>query len=218
MLVNFTYKKKIDPLKYSLLNKAAQRWVDHGLDRSTTAEALCARLEGKSLLIDPGSAGLSMYLVVREGQLIVADKSIEEPDATLSGSPLSLAAMAVDNPEAAISPDRARMSGDPDVGKDFRALLEIVRPDWEEELSKVTGDVIAHEASIFISGVWHWMQRASSSLGQGLSEYLTEESRALATTVEIEEFCREVDQLSAAAAHAEAQIKQLRTHNRRSKD
>ena len=205
-------------MKYSLLNKAAQNWADYGVRRSEAAEALCARLEGKSLLIDPGSAGLSMYLVVREGQLIVADKSIEEPDATLSGSPFSLAAMAVEDPEEVFSSGRVSISGDSDIAADFRALLEIIRPDWEEELSRVTGDVVAHEASIFISGVWHWMQRASSSLGQGLSEYLTEESRALATTVEIEEFCREVDQLSAAAAHAEAQIKQLRTHNRRSKD
>ena len=203
-------------MKYSLLNKAAQNWADYGVRRSEAAEALCARLEGKSLLIDPGSAGLSMYLVVREGQLIVADKSIEEPDATLSGSPFSLAAMAVEDPEEVFSSGRVSISGDSDIAADFRALLEIIRPDWEEELSRVTGDVVAHEASMVAGSVGRWMKRTGRSIGQSLSEYLTEDSRSLATTIEIEEFCCQVDQLSEAVDRATEWLEQLRTH--RAKD
>ncbi|MAF82892.1 MAG: hypothetical protein CL797_02165 [Chromatiales bacterium] len=203
-------------MKYSLLNKAAQNWADYGVRRSETAEALCARLEGKSLLIDPGSTGLCMYLVVREGQLLVAEEPVDKPDATLSGSPFSLAAMAVEDPEEVFSSGRVSISGDSDIAADFRALLEIIRPDWEEELSRVTGDVVAHEASMVAGSVGRWMKRAGRSLGQSLSEYLTEDSRALAPTIEIEEFCSQVDQLSEAVDRAEERLEQLRTH--RAKD
>jgi ubiquinone biosynthesis protein UbiJ len=187
----------------------AQLLIDRGVARSTTAAALCARLEGKSLLIDPGSAGLSVHLIVREGRLILAAGSIESPDARLNGSPLNLARMAGDDPEQSIRAGRVRMSGDADVASDYQALLEVIRPDWEEALSRLTGDAIAHEAGRIVSGVMDWAKGARHTLGRSFAEYLTEESRDLAATTEIEEFCAGVDKVSAGVDRADARLKQL---------
>jgi ubiquinone biosynthesis protein UbiJ len=193
-----------------LLLKPAQLLLDRGREQSTTAAALCARLEGKSLLVDPGSAGLTMHLIVRDGRLSIESGAIEAPDARLQGSPLSLARMASEDPEQAIRSGRVQMSGDADVAADYQALLEVIRPDWEELLSRLTGDVVAHEAGRFVGGVMGWAKGARHTLGRSLAEYLTEESRDLAATAEIEEFCAGVDQVSAGVDRAEARLKQLR--------
>jgi ubiquinone biosynthesis protein UbiJ len=188
----------------------AQMMLDHGVGRSATAAELCTRLEGRVLLIDPGSEGITVHLVVRDGRLIIEPGTCDKPDAQLSGSLLNLARMAGSDPEAVIRDGQVRMSGDPDIATDFRALLDIVRPDWEEELSRLTGRAFAHEAGRFARGVTGWASRARLSLGLRLADYLREDSRDLVATVEIEKFCAGVDQLSAGVERAEARLNYLR--------
>ena len=184
--------------------------MDRSVGRSTTAAALCARLEGCSLQINPGHVAPPAYFEVRDGQLILSEGTIDQPDAELSGTPLNLLRLAGDDPEAAIRDGYVRVSGNSDVAAEFRALLNIARPDWEEELSQVTGDVVAHEAGRAVRGFGEWASRARTTLGRSLAEYLTEESRDLVTTTELDEFCAAVDTVSAGVERAEARLKQLR--------
>ena len=83
----------------------------------------------------------------------------------------------------------------------------------EEELSKVTGDVVAHEIGRFSRGLAGWAGKVAESLGRSTGEYLSEESEALATATEIEEFCTQVDDLSAAVERLEARLHILRNSN-----
>lgn len=194
-----------------LLLKPAQLILDRGRERSTTAAALCERLEGKSLQIEPGSAGLTVYLIVREGRVYLEQGTVESPDARLQGSPLNLVGMATRDPEQSIRSGRVKISGDADIAADYQALLQVIRPDWEELLSRFTGDVVAHEAGRFVGGLMGWAKSSRHSLGRSLAEYLTEESRDLAATAEIEEFCAGVDEVAMGVDRLEAHLKQLRT-------
>jgi ubiquinone biosynthesis protein UbiJ len=200
----------------SALFNPVQRVLDRGVARSTTATALCRRLEGRSLAVVTGVSALDMYFTVTAGQLLCKTGSLAEPDATLSGSPLSLARLAGDDPEAIIRAGHVRISGDADIATDFRALLNIVRPDWEEELSRVTGDVVAHEVGKAVHGLAGWAARARTSLGRSFAEYLTEESRDLVAAAEVEEFNRDVDVLAVAVDRCEARIRLLREQHGRS--
>lgn len=199
-----------NPLSALLVNPV-QRVLDRGVTRSTTAAALCRRLEGRSLAVITGVAALDMYFTVAAGQLLCKTGRLEEPDATLSGSPLNLARLAGEDPEAVIRAGDVRISGDADIATDFRALLDIVRPDWEEELSHVTGDVLAHEIGRAVRGLAGWAARTRYSLGRSLAEYLTEESRDLVAAAEVEEFNRGVDELAVAVDRCEARLRLLRT-------
>ena len=200
----------------SLFANPVQRVLDRGVARSTTAAALCQRLEGRSMAVVTGVAALDLYFSVAEGKLLCTPGSPAAPDAVLRGSPLNLARLAGDDPEAVIREGAVRISGDADVASDFRALLDIVRPDWEEELSRLTGDVIAHEVGRAVRSFGDWAGRARHSLGRSLAEYLTEERRDLVATAELEEFCREVDALALAVDRSEARLRLLRNPNDRS--
>ena len=194
-----------------LLAKPAQALLDRGVARSTTAAALCQRLEGRTFAVQTESAGLDMYFAVNDGRLVLLSGVIAEPDAMISGSPLYLARLAGDDPEAVIRAGHVQISGDADIATDFRALLDILRPDWEEELSHFTGDAIAHETGRALHGLADWAGRAQRSFGRSVAEYLTEESRDLVAVTELEEFNSTVDKTAAAVERLEAKLQLLRS-------
>ena len=103
-----------------------------------------------------------------------------------------------------------RISGDAEVAENFQALFGFVRPDPEEELAKVTGDVVAHEVGNIARGVMGFLGNSRDSLGRSVAEYLTEESRAVVNRTEHDEFCAAVDELSLATERLEAKVRILR--------
>jgi ubiquinone biosynthesis protein UbiJ len=189
------------------LLEPVQSLLDRGVVNSTTAGALCARLEGCVLQMRPAPEKLALNFSVSKGRLLLTAGTVDKPDAIISGSVLNLARLGGNDPEAAIRDGYVSISGDADIAADFRALLAIVRPDWEEELSRLTGDVVAHEAGRAVRGFAGWAARARHSLGRSVAEYLSEESRDLAAVAELEEFNAEVDQLAMSVDRLEARFK-----------
>lgn len=187
----------------------AQALLDRAVERSTTAAGLVEQLEGKSLQLDPGSPALAVYFRVADGQLRMENGVADEPDATLAGGPVSLARLAGPDPAAVIREGWVTVSGDSEVAEQFQYLLQIVRPDPEEELSRFTGDAVAHEVGRAASGLAGWADAAARSFNRSLAEYLTEESQTLVTRAEAEEFCAAVDTLSADVERLEARLRLL---------
>ena len=188
----------------------AQRALDHGVAQSTTAAGLCRELDGRVMQLDPGTEAFASFFVVAAGRLSLEPGYHPAPDATLAGSPLNLARLTGSDPQRVIREGDVTVSGNADIAEQFQFLLETVRPDLEEELSRFTGDAVAHEAGRFARDLAGWADSAGRSFGRSLSEYLTEESRALVTRAETDEFCAAVDTLSADVDRLEARLRILR--------
>jgi ubiquinone biosynthesis protein UbiJ len=193
-----------------LFTGPAQALLDHGVQRSTTAASLCVRLEGRSFAIDTGNPELNIFFMVCEGRLELHPGAPERADATVSGTPLTLAWLVAADPEQVIRSNDIDISGKAGVVEDYRLLLDIVRPDWEDELSNIVGDAVAYEmaraARIFTS----WMGLVGQSFGRSVVEFLTEESRDLVALTEIEEFNEGVDEVYNAVERLAARLKILR--------
>lgn len=192
-----------------ILGKPAQAILARGISQSSSAAALCARLEGRCVDIRTGIASLDAHCLFADGRLVVQPGPAAEPDAVISGSPLNLARLAAGNPEEVIRAGYVSISGDADVAADFQALMEMARPDLEEELAQVTGDVFAHQAGRVVRGISYWATGASRSLGRSVAEYLTEEQRFLVSDTELDEFLNGVDDVAAATDRLEAKLKLL---------
>ena len=95
---------------------------------------------------------------------------------------------------------------DAKIAQVFQTLFEAARPDFGEELSRVTGDVAAHRIAGFARGAFAFGQRAHDTFAQNLAEYLTEESRDLPARLEVDEFLAEVDRLREATDRLEARV------------
>ena len=185
------------------------RLVNRRIGMTTPARELCEQLQGKVIAVRVRDTALAMYVRVDGGELALLGSCQAEPDAAITGSLLSLARLAGESGEAAVRDGSLELAGDAEVARDFRRLLQYGRPDLEEELSGLVGDVAAHEIGELARRLGRWGEQARDTLRQNLSEYLQEESRGLPTRYEVEEFRARVESLRDDAARLEARLQRL---------
>jgi len=185
-------------------------FLNRGLEQSTTAQALAAKLEGRTLGLTVDGTPFDLRVRVAGGRLAVALPDGAAPDACIGGSLLSLGRLMRQDPQAVVRDGAVRMSGDTEIAEHFRELLRFASPDLEEELSRLVGDPIAHEVGSAARAFGAWSEAAGKSLARSVSEYLQEESRVLPTTSELREFGRKVDELVNDVARAEARLQRLK--------
>ena len=82
-------------------------------------------------------------------------------------------------------------------------------PDWEEELSRLVGDVAAHRLGSVARGLADWGLKAADTLALDAGEFLTEESRQIPTRYELEEFLDAVDTMRNDVDRLEARLDRL---------
>lgn len=175
----------------------------------TPARALCAELAGKVVAVRVRDTALAMYFLIGEDGVDLRLKAEDDPDVAITSSLLSLASLAAQGGETALRDGSIELTGDVYTAQAFQQLLGYGRPDLEEELSAVIGDVAAHSIGDFIRGIGRWGREARSTMGQNLSEYLQEESRALPSRYEADRFRKEVNTLRDDVDRLEARIRRL---------
>ena len=185
------------------------RLINRQIAMKTPARELCEQLDGRVIAVRVRDSGLAMYFLVDPAGLSLSGDFDGEPDVVVSGSLLKLAAMAGQSGENAVRDGSIDVTGDAEVAQSFQRLLRHARPDLEEELSSVVGDVAAHSLGQLVRGLGEWGRQAGSTLQQNLGEYLQEESRALPSRYEAGRFRREVEALRDDVARFEARLKQL---------
>jgi ubiquinone biosynthesis accessory factor UbiJ len=181
--------------------------LNRGISASTDATTRCRALAGRSFRIELDGLGLGLTLVSRGDTVALSDAA--EADARLSGTPGALARLAATGDEALLRSRAVRIGGDPLVARDFRDLIAIAAPDFEEELSRLVGDVAARQVGNFVRGVSGWGRDTADRLSRTVAEYLQEESRDLPARSEVEAFLDAVDETAAAVARAEARLRRL---------
>ncbi|MGB5200150.1 MAG: sterol-binding protein, partial [Sedimenticolaceae bacterium] len=96
----------------------------------------------------------------------------------------------------------------------FSEVLADLDIDWEEQLSRFTGDIAAHEIGRGVRAASREGARMRRSSEQILSEYLTEEARLLPHRFEVEDFIADVDTLRDDAERLAARIALLEKRRR----
>ncbi|HET7547071.1 MAG TPA: SCP2 sterol-binding domain-containing protein [Usitatibacter sp.] len=98
------------------------------------------------------------------------------------------------------------MQGDAELAQEVSFLARNLRWDFEEDLSKVVGDIAAHRLAAAARGLARWSGEAVRRGAQGAAEYWTEESPLIASRVKVESFAREVSELRDAVERLEKRI------------
>jgi len=187
------------------------RLLNRGLPRSPRARQLCAQLGGRSVVIV--IRDIARLRVSSNGQAVsiaVGDTAAAATaDATLTGGPLSLLELASGAAQAVLQRGDVSIAGDTEVAQKFRELLKLLRPDPEEELSVLLGDVPAHQLGRLARGSGRWARRAAGVALQNLAEYFGHERADLVPRNEGEQFLRGVDALREGADRLEARLELL---------
>ena len=134
-----------------------------------------------------------------------------DADAVIAGPPLALLELFARRAESSAprGSERVHVSGDAEIAARYRELLELARPDWEEELSRLIGDLPARRVSLAARAALSCVRGFAGSARANVAEYLQEESRALVSKPEVEEFLAQVDALRETADRVEARIARL---------
>jgi ubiquinone biosynthesis protein UbiJ len=188
--------------------------LNRNVAQSERASALAQQLEGRALSLVLEGTPLTLFFRVADGRITIDTHDAGVADATLSGSPISLLSLAGPGAEDRLRGSSIRIAGDAEVAQRFRDLLQHTQPDFEEELSRVVGDVAAHQVANIARGFFDWGRKAADSFSTNVAEYLQEEGRDVPSRVEVEEYLEAVDQLREATDRLDARLSRAESRTR----
>lgn len=168
-----------------------------------------ARLDGKVIAVDMQGTGAKIYLMPNPNGLRLMGHYEGMVDTTLRGAPLSLLRMSSGKAGEGLFSGEVTIEGDVETGQQLQRILQGLDIDWEEHLSRLTGDVIGHQIGQTVRGIADFGKHTLATFGLNLGEYLQEERTVLPANAQVTAFINEVDTLRMAADRLEARIKRL---------
>lgn len=190
----------------TLLESSINRYL--ALDPSVQASV--DALEDRSVTLVLKEFPFPFHFRIENKRIKVLSELEVLADVSLSTSIPALLQMTLTNEgDESVLGSEIEMSGNMDVGRDFRNIFKNVDIDWEEILSKYTGDIIAHKLGNGYRQFSRWLGNTNQTIQKDITEYLQEESRQLPSTFEITDYINAVDDVRLAVERVEARFKIL---------
>ncbi|MCB1867561.1 MAG: SCP2 sterol-binding domain-containing protein [Gammaproteobacteria bacterium] len=182
----------LSALAYAVLEAALNSY----LDLDTGARKQMEKLYGKVIAFEILGLGRTVYLIPGPGKMQVLEIFEGAPDCCISGTPSALARMSNrDSNSDQLFSGEVEISGDSELAHQLSRILGSMNIDWEEQLSRFTGDLIAHRIGNLFRTAQEWGTNSVATLYLDVQEYLQEELHLLPGRLEIEHFVGGVDTL-----------------------
>jgi ubiquinone biosynthesis protein UbiJ len=181
--------------------------VRRGLDLDPQTREGFARIEGRVICLD-SRGGPVVWLKSGAAGLDVVDASAGPAHLTLRGTPFALLRHLLSAGDASAETGVA-IEGDAGLAQQLQRLLSGYRPDLEEEVARVLGDVPARHLGNLFRETRDYAQRMFGTAADNLGEYLREEARVAAPRWRVAEFLDEVDRLRADVERLELRVRRL---------
>ena len=194
-----------------LATAALEKALNHCLQMDPESLAQVSRLEGKVVALAIAGLGKSIYLVPTADGLRVQSVFEGEPDVTIKGGVFSLARLGLSENPTSVFGDGVEMEGDAQLGRKIQHILDSLDLDWEEQLSRLTGDVIAHQVGNTVRDLFGWGSKTAETAARDVTEYFQEESRDLVVKPELNKFLDKVDVLRSDVDRLAQRVKRLQT-------
>jgi ubiquinone biosynthesis protein UbiJ len=170
----------------TLASQAAVGAINRMLDREAWARTKLIPFAGRSARFDVPPFAL-LLRVTAEGRL--AAEADASPAVTVRASLASLP-LALTDPKALMRD--VRLEGDADFAQALSFVLQNLRPEPEEELSRFVGDAAAQRLVALARGALAQARSGGERLAQSAADYFTAEQPMLATRAEVQAFSAEV--------------------------
>ncbi len=192
-----------------LLFRPFEAFLNHGIGQSTSAQAVAAQLEGRTLALTIDVSPFDLRLKVAGGRITISLPDGAASDAGIRGTALGLGRLLGRDPQAAIRDGAVRISGDAEIAGQFQELLRRAAPDLERELARLLGEPLAQDIGAAARAVTGWGEEAGERVARGVGRYLREDARLVPDAGEMREFSRGVDEFVNGVERAEARIRRL---------
>jgi ubiquinone biosynthesis accessory factor UbiJ len=178
--------------------------INHLLKAAPWARQRLAPHAGKTIVTRFGPLPLR-FTVDASGELRSASADAA-PDVTIAIKPSLLVRTLTDGRSAFNDAD---VSGDTALAQTLAYIAQNLNWDYEEDLSKIVGDVAAYRIGTTARSVGNWAKHSSDSFMQMSKDFWTEERPTIAKSEDVAAFVVSVDELRDAAARLEKRIELL---------
>ncbi|MGI9887580.1 ubiquinone biosynthesis accessory factor UbiJ [Vibrio chagasii] len=168
-----------------------------------------SRLKGQIIQVNLKELNKTLTFVFSQ-QIDVLSEYEGQPDCYLS---LNLSVLPElreqSNITKLIKQDKLILEGDIQLAQKFSQLMTDCKPDLEEWLSRVTGDVVAHTLVQGVKNVGGLVAKQATKHQNHFAQVLTEEWKIAPAPLEVAHFCDQVDDVKSSAARLEAKLNAL---------
>ncbi|MFK5985074.1 MAG: SCP2 sterol-binding domain-containing protein [Pseudomonadota bacterium] len=173
---------------------------------------LIKNFHGKIIKLEILSPDMNIYILAQGGNFQILENFEGDVDTTIKTRLIDLAALSLKNKTEktqAVFEGQIKILGNIALGQQFQSLFTKLDIDWEEHLSHITGDIIAHQ--LFTSGkkLFTWGQKTQQTFSLDISEFLQYETRDLLEKREVDNFLTQIDELRNDCDRLEARINRL---------
>lgn len=194
-----------------VLLKAVEAAVNRTLALDPDMAARLAQINGKVIAVDLRGPDVVIYLAPHADGIRFLGRCEGEPDTVLSGAPSAFLRLGTSaHPARVLFSGDVHIRGDVELGRRFKAAIDGMEIDCEEQLARLVGDVAAHQLGNMVRDGRRWMREAVDTLSRDVAEYLHEEARLVPEPGELEAFLTDVDTLRSDAERLEQRIARLR--------
>ena len=193
-----------------MLTERIEALVNRQAASSPRAQELLARLAGKRAVLVIRFTPFQVAATSDGVALRLSSRDVTGArDVTVSGTPVALMQLVGKDPQAVIRRGDVAIEGDAELADRFRELGQLLRPELEEELSRLVGDLPAHRVGVLLRGAAGWLRQTAKTTTTNVAEYLAHERRDLVPKAESEDFLHGVDELRERADRLAARVDAL---------
>ena len=184
--------------------------------------ARLAHLSGKTIALELRGFNNIIYLSLDAQGIHLKQGSLDSaalhpghidstvPDTTISGTPLALLQLVKSGSHHLTRlSDDISVTGDLELAQKIQAIFQSIDIDWEEHLSRLIGDVAAHQMGNMTRGILDYGRQLLRNFHQTGTEYIQEEIRYLPPREEVQDFTTSIDETRDAVERLDARIQHL---------
>ena len=169
-----------------------------------------SQFENKIIEIQITEWNINFFVFLHKNGIRFSVRTDRKADMTIAGSLFSLCQVVCAKGESsALFKNFIEISGDTEIGHKLRQIMANIDIDWEERLSKITGDIIAHQIDTGVRHTVHFGKSAAALIRENIRDYLQAESQLVPTSYEVNSFIESIIYLRHDVGRAEIRIKQL---------
>lgn len=187
-----------------MIKPLVTRFLQHLTNQNAWSRPHLKPFAGKTVCVDFVLAKANL-IILEDGSLAIAGETAS-PEANIHLPPsLALRIMSGDESAKLL----IKIDGDTHFATEFSKVLQHMRWDIEEDLSKVVGDIGAYKIGKVTKGTLANIKQKSVDAAEMLSEYWQEEKPMLAKKRHVEQFNADVDTLKNDIARLEKRLQKV---------
>ncbi|MDP3087022.1 MAG: hypothetical protein Q8M99_02340 [Methylotenera sp.] len=179
------------------------RLLQHLISQNSWTNSILQPFSGKSVQFNSGQMSASVVILENGSLAIAGETNVADAIVTI---PPSLLIRLIAKDESAKM--QISIAGDTHLASEFAKVFANMRWDYEDDLSKIVGDIPANKIGSITREAVYSVKETSINLAEMLSEYWQEENPIIAKKNHLEEFNTQVDTLRSDVARFEKKLGQ----------